>query len=109
ATGIGRRITHGLIRLFALTISVPLVIASIGVFVDLVGWQCAAPTASCAQQRPWLRFFFNGFFEPTGRRLALAALGPVLFVVAFFCLAVRSWAKYESYELPERNADGDGL
>ena len=24
-------------------------------------------------------------------------------------LAVRSWARYESYQLPERNADGDGL
>jgi len=109
ATGIGRRITHGLIRLFALTMSGTLVIASIGVFVDLVGWQCAAPTASCARQRPWLRFFFNGFFEPTGRRLALAALGPILVVVGLWFLAVRSWAKYESYELPERNADGDGL
>src|SRR5262245_23479816 len=109
AVGMGRRITHGLVRLFALTMSATLVIASIGIFVDLIGWQCAAPTATCSQQRPWLRFFFSGFFEPTGRRLAVAAIGPILVVVGLWFLAVRSWAKYESYELPERNADGDGL
>jgi hypothetical protein len=109
ADGFGRRVTHGLVRLFALTMSATLVIASIGVFVDLIGWQCAAPTASCAQQRLWLRFFFTGFFDPTGRRLAVAAIGPILVVVVLWFLAVRSWAKYESYQLPERNADGDGL
>src|SRR5215510_7189286 len=52
AVGMGRRITHGLVRLFALTMSATLVIASIGIFVDLIGWQCAAPTATCSQQRP---------------------------------------------------------
>src|SRR5690242_18307049 len=51
ADGMGRRLVHGLTRLFALTLSTTLVLASLGIFVDLVGWQCAAPTASCAQQR----------------------------------------------------------
>jgi hypothetical protein len=109
ADGLGRRLVHGLIRVFALTVSATLVIASIGVFVDMVGWQCAAPTATCVQERPWLHFFFNGFLSPTGRRLAVAALGPILVVAVLWYLGVRSWAKYESYDLPERNADGDGM
>jgi hypothetical protein len=105
----GRRLVHGLCRIFALTISATFTLAAIGVFMDLVAWQCATPDSACVEQRPWLHFLFTGFFEPTGRRLALAALGPIFVVSLLWFLAVRSWARYESYELPQRNADGDGL
>jgi len=109
ATGFGRRIVHGLCRLFAVSMSATLALSAVGVFVDLVAWQCAGPGSDCATSRPWLGFFVNGFFAPTGRRLALAALGPIIVVAGLWFLAVRSWAKYESYKLPQRNADGDGL
>ena len=110
ATGMGRRAVHGLCRIFALTISATFTMAAVGIFADLVAWQCAAPESGCVDQRPWLRFLFTGFFEPTGRRLALAALGPIFVVSLLWFLAVRSWARYESYELPAaRNPDGDGL
>src|SRR5215831_12723008 len=56
-----------------------------------------------------MSWLFTGFFEPTGRRLALAALGSILMVSVLWYLAHRSWARYESFELPERNPDGDGL
>jgi hypothetical protein len=109
ATGMGRRAVHGLCRIFALTMSATFTLTAVGIFADLIGWQCATPDSACVEQRPWLRFLFTGFFEPTGRRLALAALGPILVVALLWFLAVRSWARYESYALPQRNADGDGL
>jgi hypothetical protein len=107
--GTGRRLVHALCRLFALSISGTFALAAIGICLDLVAWQCAAPGGTCAKDRPWLGWLFNDFFEPTGRRLALAALGPILVVSVLWVLAIRSWARYESYELPERNPDGDGL
>lgn len=109
ATGLGRRVVHGLCRIFALTMSATFTLAAVGIFNDLIAWQCASPGSGCVDQRPWLKFLFTGFFEPTGRRLALAALGPILVVGLLWFLAVRSWARYESYQVPERNADGDGL
>jgi hypothetical protein len=109
AVGMGRRVVHGLCRLFALSISATFTLAAIGISMDLVAWQCAAPESTCVVDRPWLRFLFTGFFQPTGRRLALAALGPILVVSLLWFLAHRTWARYESYQLPRRNPDGDGL
>jgi hypothetical protein len=109
ATGMGRRIVHGLIRIFCLTMSATLTLATVGIALDLLAWQCAAPDSVCVQQRPFLTGLFTGFFEPTGRRLALAALVPIGLVSLLWFLAVRSWARYESYGQTERNPDGDGL
>jgi hypothetical protein len=109
AVGMGRRIVNGLCRIFALTISATFTLAAVGVFLDLVAWQCGAPGSPCVERRPWLEWLFTGFFEPTGRRLALAMLGPVLVVGVLWFLAIRSWARYESFQLPEHNVDGDGL
>lgn len=109
AKGIGRRIVNGLCRIFALTISGTFTLAAVGVTLDLVAWQCAAPESQCVQRRPWMELLFTGLFEPTGRRLALAMLGPVLVIAVLWLLAIRSWARYESFELGRRNVDGDGL
>lgn len=109
ATGMGRRLVHGLCRIFALSISATFTLAAVGVFLDLIAWQCAAPGSKCVVDRPWLSVLFTGFFEPTGRRLALAALGPIAVVSLLWFLAARTWARYESYKQPMRNPDGDGL
>jgi hypothetical protein len=109
AKGAGRRIVHGLCRLFALTLSGTFTLAAVGITMDLVAWQCAAPEGRCLVDRPWLTVLFTGFFEPTGRRMALAALGPILVISVLWFLARRTWARYESYELPERQPDRDGL
>ncbi|HEX6872965.1 MAG TPA: hypothetical protein VF163_17855, partial [Micromonosporaceae bacterium] len=109
AKGAGRRLVHGLCRLFALTISATFTLMAIGVCLDLVAWQCAAPESVCLVDRPWLTWLFTGFFEPTGRRLALAALGPIAVVLVLWFLARRTWARYESYDGKYRNPDGDGL
>ena len=109
ATGFGRRIVHALCRLFALTMSGTFVLAAIGVCLDLVAWQCAAPGSRCLVDRPWLTWLFTGFFEPTGRRIALASIGPIILVAVLWFLGRRTWARYEAYALPARNPDGDGL
>src|SRR3954447_5182470 len=41
AVGTGRRVVHGLCRIFALSISATFVLAAIGLSLDLVAWQCA--------------------------------------------------------------------
>lgn len=110
ATGIGRRLVRGLTRIFALTLTPTIVLAASGIAFDLVAWQCAASEQNrCIDARPWLKLAFTGFFEPTGRRLALAALLPIAVLSVLWFLGQRTWARYESYHLPEVHPDGDGL
>src|SRR5258705_11570064 len=63
ATGMGRRVVHGLCRIFALTMSATFTLAAVGIFADLIAWQCASPETGCVDQRAWLHFLVNGFFE----------------------------------------------
>lgn len=107
--GMGRLAVRGLCRLFALTMTATFTLVSIGVALDLLAWQCAAPGSRCVTRRPWLNWFFTGFFAPPGRRLALAALIPIAVVGVLWYLARRTWARYESYHRPSHNPDGDGL
>ena len=74
-------------------------------------WQCAAtPDSRCVDARPWLQFLFTGFFEPTGRRLALAALGPIFVVVAAVVPRRADLGPVRVVRsCPQRNPDGDGL
>jgi hypothetical protein len=109
ATGMGRRIVHGISRLFALSMSGTFTFAAIGVCLDLVAWQCGAPESKCTVDRPWLSWLFTGFFEPTGRRLAIATLGPIALISLLWYLSYRTWARYESFENAVHNPDGDGL
>jgi hypothetical protein len=109
STGLGRRFVQGLCRIFALTMSATIALAAVGIFMDLVAWQCAAPGGRCVADRPWLGWLFTGFFEPTGRRLALATLGPVLAVFLLWYLGRRTWGRYEAYAVPRQDPDGEGL
>jgi hypothetical protein len=104
-----RRVAHGLCRLFALTISATFVLASVGVFLDLVAWQCGGEGSRCLADQGWLGAIFSGYFAPTGHRLALATLGPVVVVTALWSLARHTWARYESYTKSEDQPAGEGL
>src|SRR5215510_12528253 len=64
ATGMGRRMVHGLCRIFSLTVTGTFTFAAIGICLDLVAWLCAAPGSVCVSQRPWLEWLFTGFFAP---------------------------------------------
>ncbi|GAA1734698.1 hypothetical protein [Luedemannella helvata] len=105
----GRAVVRGLCRLFAVSLTATFVLTVVGVALDLIAWQCATPGSDCLRRRSWLRPFFTGFFEPTNRRLALAALVPLGVIALLWELARRSWARYESFRPTGERADGDGL
>ncbi|MGE5829556.1 MAG: hypothetical protein ACM30G_14520 [Micromonosporaceae bacterium] len=109
--GLGRILVRGITRVFALSLTATLVLTATGISVDLVAWQCATAENNqrCVESRPWLRYALTGFFEPTGRRLALAAIVPIALVAVLWFLAQRTWARYESFDRPEVNPEGDGL
>jgi hypothetical protein len=109
AVGLGRRMVHGLIRVFALTVSGTLTLTAVGLVMDLFAWQCASPGSNCQQHQAWVTFFFTGFFASTGRRLAVAALGPILLVSLLWFLGRRTWSRYESFGSDRTVADEAGL
>jgi hypothetical protein len=95
-------------RLFAVTVTGTFVLALVGYSLDLVAWQCAAPGNSCGTTRPYLAFLTHGLLAPTGRRLAVAALVPILGIVVLWELGRRSWCRYEAHP-SDTDVDGDGL
>ncbi len=106
--GASRAVYHTLCRLFAASLTGTLVLASAGVSVDLVAWQCAMPGNPCGTSRSYLAFLTHGFFAPTGRRLAMLSLVPIAVIAALWYLGRRTWCRYEAYE-PASDVDGDGL
>ncbi len=109
AVGVGRAIVHVLCRIFALTLSATFTLAMVGVSLDLVAWQCPQYTAACMNKHSWVSGVFSGQLAPTGRRMAIAAAVPILFVALLWFLARRTWGKYESYQLERATPEGDGL
>jgi hypothetical protein len=95
-------------RLFAATVTGTFVLAFVGISLDLVAWQCAGPDNACASRRVWLKFLTNGFFAPTGRRLAVLALVPIAATCVLWYLGARTWSRYEAYE-GLSDVDGEGL
>jgi hypothetical protein len=108
AKGFGRWLMYALCRVFALTLSATFTLAAAGVCLDLVAWQCPS-TASCVGQHPWIADLFSGSLDAPGRRLAIAAIGPIVLVAGLWFLARRTWGKYESYQLTQTVPNGDGL
>jgi hypothetical protein len=101
----GSLLVRALCRLFALTITATFMLSFTGVALDLVAWQCD-PT--CTENRPLLAVLTTGFFAPTGRRLAVLSLLPLLAFGGLWWLGRRTWSHYEAFPVPE-TADGDGL
>ena len=108
ATGLGRRLVQILARVFALTLSATLTLAAVGVTLDLIAWQCPE-TDGCEAQHSFISWIFSAPLDLTGRRLAVAAIGPILLVAVLWFLARRTWGKYESYRLVRTMPPGDGL
>jgi hypothetical protein len=106
----GRRtvlLIRALCRLLAVSVTATYALSFVGVSVDLVGWQCAA-SARCTDGRPYLELLTDGFFAPTGRRLAVLALVPLGAVAFLWLLGRRTWCRYEAYPV-QPDGDGDGL
>lgn len=104
----GLALVRTLCRVFALSITATYVLSAVGVSEDLIAWQCAASGNGCAAHRSWLSFLASGWFSPTGRRLAVTAILPIIAIGLLWLLGRRTWSKYESFP-PSPDADGGGL
>jgi hypothetical protein len=89
-----QRLTEAVLRLFALSITLTLVLAAISVSMNLFGWQCVRPTWSCSQRYSWLGFL-NTLGRP-GLRVAVTAAGPLAVVLLLWWLARKTWAGLEA-------------
>lgn len=99
-----------LVRIFALTLTVQLVLAAGEVTLDLLAWQCAG-SAHCVADKSWLGFMSagsGGWFGAPGRRLALGALVPVLLTALLWWLSRRTWSIYESAKPSPRTGGAPG-
>lgn len=101
----GARLIRALYRIFALSLTATLILAMVGITVDLVGWQCAVPASRCIAGRSWLTILPDA----TGQRLVVLSLVPILLFGVLWLVSSRTWGRYESFPLPPETADGDGL
>ncbi|MET9293436.1 hypothetical protein [Streptomyces sp. NPDC003077] len=100
----GHRVYDVLVRVLALSLTVLLTASACEVALDLTAWQCAG-SAACAAGKSWLGFLSagdGGAVSAPGRRLALAALLPLLLVGFLWWLSHRTWSAYESASPPPR-------
>ena len=102
-----RKIGEAAQRLFALTMTVSMVVAFVVVFVDLLGWQCARSPDGCLRKHAYLRFLAGRPFDEPGLRLTLTALVPLVIVLLLWRLGHQTWARYESVKMPASAAWND--
>ncbi|MEU5671508.1 hypothetical protein ABZ749_14275, partial [Micromonospora sp. NPDC047753] len=88
-----------LCRVLAGTLTATFVLAAVGVTLDLVGWQCV-PYPGCRASRPYLAWLHT---LPTGPRLALLSIVPLLALCTDAARAVRH---PELRVLPDRHRAG---
>jgi hypothetical protein len=86
------------LRVFALSLTVTMVLAAVSISMDLVGWQYVRRGQDAPI--PWLSWLFWRWLDHPGRQLALTALAPLAAVLLLWRLAQRSWARYESASVP---------
>jgi hypothetical protein len=93
-------VSRWLLRVLALSMTSTLVLAAVGVAVDLIAWQCAAPGRACAADRSWLRWLAAGWWGEPGRRLLVGGLVPAAVIGLLWYLGRRTWSSYESVRAP---------
>ncbi|WP_238434105.1 hypothetical protein [Micromonospora tarensis] len=94
-----------LCRLLAGTLTATFMLAAVGVTVDLVGWQCV-PYPGCRASRPYLAWLHT---LPTGPRLALLSIVPLLALRVVWAIGTRSARAFEGFgpsSAPRRPAAG---
>ncbi|MEE2039363.1 hypothetical protein Q8791_19275 [Nocardiopsis sp. CT-R113] len=86
------------VRLLALSLTMLITLASGGIGMDLVAWQCAAGQGEeCVRARPWLAFLASpaSVLSAPGTALLVGAVLPVAVVVVLWRLSRRTAAEYE--------------
>ncbi|MET8040956.1 hypothetical protein ABZU25_08825 [Micromonospora sp. NPDC005215] len=82
-----------LCRLLAGTLTSTFVLAIVGVALDLVGWQCV-PYPGCRASRPYLAWLYA---LPSGPRLALLSVVPLLALRTVWAIGARSARAFEGF------------
>ncbi|MFI6236256.1 hypothetical protein ACIBD9_22095 [Micromonospora sp. NPDC050784] len=82
-----------LCRLLAGTLTATFMLAAVGVTLDLVGWQCV-PYPGCRAGRPYLAWLH---VLPTGPRLALLSVVPLLALRVVWAIGTRSARAFEGF------------
>ncbi|MEW2147311.1 hypothetical protein AB0869_31325 [Micromonospora vinacea] len=82
-----------LCRLLAGTLTATFMLAAVGVTLDLIGWQCV-PYPGCRASRPYLAWLH---VLPTGPRLALLSVVPLLALRVVWAIGTRSARAFEGF------------
>ncbi|WP_328654050.1 hypothetical protein OG598_09435 [Micromonospora sp. NBC_00330] len=82
-----------LCRLLAGTLTATFVLAAVGATLDLVGWQCV-PYPGCRASRPYLAWLH---VLPTGPRLALLSVVPLVALRVVWAISTRSARAFEGF------------
>ncbi len=93
---------EGLVRLFALSVTVTFMLVPVQLAMDLVGWQCVrSGVRDCTTETSWLSFLNWDWLATPGRRLAVTALVPLLVVALLWRLGRSTWLRLEGTTVPE--------
>ncbi|WP_304452186.1 hypothetical protein [Nocardiopsis sp. YSL2] len=90
------------VRLLALSLTALITLATAGIGMDLVAWQCGGLGEGCAEARPWLGFLAapGSPFSAPGPSLLVGAALPVTVVLVLWRLSRRTAADYEVVAAP---------
>jgi hypothetical protein len=102
-----RTVAEALQRLFALSITVTLVMVAVHVAMDLIGWQCVRPDRDCAADTSWLGFLTWPWLGSPGRRLLATSLAPLAVVALLWWLGHSTWLRMEATEVPKAPPEED--
>ena len=90
-------------RVLALSFTVTFTLTTIGVAMDLVGWQCAAgrPQGADVCGTSWLSWLSWAWLDQPGRQVAVTALVPLAVAGLLWGLAGSTWNRMESVEITQ--------
>ncbi|AGZ42825.1 hypothetical protein [Actinoplanes friuliensis] len=103
--GFRQRLGEAVQRLFALTITATLVLATVNVSMDFAGWQCVRPGGAGSCSSAWAGFLSWPWLDTPGRRIALTALVPIAVVALLWWLANKTWCANEVTPVEAVDAD----
>ena len=97
------RVAAAVQRLLALSFTATFTLTTVGVAMDLVGWQCAAgrPRGADVCGTSWLSWLTWTWLDQPGRQVAATALVPLLVVGLLWGLAGSTWNRMESVEITQ--------
>ncbi|GAB2521652.1 hypothetical protein GCM10026982_55780 [Nocardiopsis aegyptia] len=90
------------VRLLALSLTALITLATAGIGMDLVAWQCGGLGEACADARPWLGFLSaaDSPLSAPGTTLLVGAALPIAVVLVLWRLSRRTAADYEVVASP---------